>query len=180
MVVIRFLFALLLGFVIGAGTTLWLVHSDAGDLVIRRTEVVQDLERRLREVEEQRDKLGRQTDDFARRFDQVRAVEPPAGAERVARAQYRHPHDALCQPLVRVRSGCGSAHGPRGASIARALPCLERHDDLDLRDSTNFDQRCPTRAVRAARAAFRRCRAHPRAAPAGVLQPDRGSVSPAR
>jgi chromosome segregation ATPase len=71
MVVIRFLFALLLGFVIGAGTTLWLVHSDAGDLVIRRTEVVQDLERRLREVEEQRDKLARQADDFARRFERM-------------------------------------------------------------------------------------------------------------
>jgi len=71
MVVIRFLFALLLGFVIGAGTTLWLVHSDAGDLVIRRTETVQDLERRLREVEEQRDKLGRQADDFARRFERM-------------------------------------------------------------------------------------------------------------
>jgi uncharacterized protein (DUF3084 family) len=71
MVVIRFLFALLLGFVIGAGTTLWLVHSDAGDLVIRHTEVVQDLERRLREVEEQRDKLARQADDFARRFERM-------------------------------------------------------------------------------------------------------------
>ena len=71
MAVIRFLFALLLGFVIGAGATLWLVHSDAGDLVIRRTEVVQDLERRLREVEEQRDKLGRQADDFARRFERM-------------------------------------------------------------------------------------------------------------
>jgi chromosome segregation ATPase len=71
MIVIRFLFALLLGFVIGAGTTLWLVHSDAGDLVIRRTETVQDLERRLREVEEQRDKLGRQADDFARRFERM-------------------------------------------------------------------------------------------------------------
>ncbi len=71
MVVIRFLFALLLGFVIGAGTTLWLVHSEAGDLVIRRTEVVQDLERRLREVEDQRDKLGRQADDFARRFERM-------------------------------------------------------------------------------------------------------------
>ena len=71
MVVIRFRFAQLLGFVNGAGTTLWLVHSDAGDLVIRRTETVQDLERRLREVEEQRDKLGRQTDDFARRFERM-------------------------------------------------------------------------------------------------------------
>jgi septal ring factor EnvC (AmiA/AmiB activator) len=74
MVVIRFLFALLLGFVIGAGTTLWLVRSGAGDLVIRRTEVVQDLERRLREVEEQRDKLGRQADDFARRFERMEAA----------------------------------------------------------------------------------------------------------
>ena len=63
MVVIRFLFALLLGFVAGTVTVLWLIHSGAGDFMIRRTEPVQDLERRLRDVELQRDQLGRQLDD---------------------------------------------------------------------------------------------------------------------
>ena len=59
MVVIRFLFALLLGFLIGSGTTLYLIHSGAGDFIIRATQPVQDMERRLRDVETQRDQLGR-------------------------------------------------------------------------------------------------------------------------
>jgi hypothetical protein len=63
MVVIRFLFALLLGFVLGSSAVLYLIHSGAGDFLIRRTEPVQDLERRLRDVELQRDQLGRQLDD---------------------------------------------------------------------------------------------------------------------
>ncbi len=65
--VLRFLFALLLGFILGAGTTFYLIHSGAGDFVIRRTEAVQDLERRLRDVEQQRDQLGRQLDDVVGR-----------------------------------------------------------------------------------------------------------------
>lgn len=67
MAVIRFLFALLLGFVLGAGATVYVVQSGAGDLVIRRAEVVQDLERRLREVEQQRDQVGRQLEDVVAR-----------------------------------------------------------------------------------------------------------------
>ena len=67
MVVIRFLFALLLGFILGTGTVLYLIHSGAGDFMIRRTEPMQDLERRLREVEQQRDQLGRQLDDVMAR-----------------------------------------------------------------------------------------------------------------
>jgi hypothetical protein len=67
MAILRFLFALLLGFVLGAGTTVYLVQSGAGDLVIRRAEVVQDLERRLREVEQQRDQFGRQLEDMVAR-----------------------------------------------------------------------------------------------------------------
>ena len=63
MIVVRFLFALLLGFVIGAGTTIYLIQSGTGDLLVRRTEPVQDLERRLRDVEQQRNLLGRQLDD---------------------------------------------------------------------------------------------------------------------
>jgi len=65
--VIRFLFALLLGFLLGAGTTVYLIKSGAGDLVIRHAEVVQDLERRLREVEQQRDQVGRQLEDMVAR-----------------------------------------------------------------------------------------------------------------
>jgi hypothetical protein len=67
MAVIRFLFALLLGFVLGTGSVLYLIHSGAGDFMIRRTEPVQDMERRLRDVEQQRDQLGRQLDDVINR-----------------------------------------------------------------------------------------------------------------
>jgi hypothetical protein len=42
---------------------LYLIQSGAGDFVIRRTEAVQDLERRLHDVEQQRDQLSRQLDD---------------------------------------------------------------------------------------------------------------------
>ena len=73
MVVIRFLFALLLGFVVGAGTTLYLIHSGAGDFVIRATQPVQDLERRLRDVETQRDQLGRSLEDVIGRSGRMEA-----------------------------------------------------------------------------------------------------------
>jgi uncharacterized protein (DUF3084 family) len=72
-IVVRFLFALLLGFVLGAGTTLYLIHSGAGDFLIRATEPVQDLERRLREVEQQRDQLGRQLEDVVSRAGRMEA-----------------------------------------------------------------------------------------------------------
>ncbi len=67
MAVIRFLFALLLGFLLGGGTTLYLIRSGAGDFLIRATQPVQDLERRLRDVETQRDQLGRQLEDVVGR-----------------------------------------------------------------------------------------------------------------
>ena len=67
MAVFRFLFALLLGFMVGAGSVVYLVHSGAGDFLIRSAEPVQDLERRLREVELQRDQLGRQLEDVVGR-----------------------------------------------------------------------------------------------------------------
>jgi hypothetical protein len=73
MMIVRFLFALLLGFVIGAGTTLWFVQSGGGDLLIRRTDVVQDLERRLREMEEQRNALSRQLEDVLGRATRMEA-----------------------------------------------------------------------------------------------------------
>ncbi len=64
---IRFLFALLLGALIGGGATVYVIQSDAGNLLVRRTDVVQDLERRLREMEQQRDQLGRQLEDVSAR-----------------------------------------------------------------------------------------------------------------
>ena len=73
MIVVRFLFVLLLGFILGVGATLYLIHSGAGDLVIRRTEAVQDLERRLGDVEQQRDSLSRQLDDVIGRAGRMEA-----------------------------------------------------------------------------------------------------------
>lgn len=73
MVIVRFLFALLLGFVLGAGVTLWFVQSGGGDLLIRKTDVVQDLERRLREMEEQRNALSRQLEDVLGRASRMEA-----------------------------------------------------------------------------------------------------------
>jgi septal ring factor EnvC (AmiA/AmiB activator) len=70
----RFLFALLLGFIAGAGTTVYLIHSGAGDFMIRRAEVVQDVERRLREVEQQRDQLSRQLEDVNARAGRMEAA----------------------------------------------------------------------------------------------------------
>ncbi|MGH7894369.1 MAG: hypothetical protein ACREQL_06850 [Candidatus Binatia bacterium] len=65
--VMRFLFALLVGVFIGAGGTMYLIQSDAGNLLVRKTDVVQDLERRLKEMEQQRDQLGRQLEDVSAR-----------------------------------------------------------------------------------------------------------------
>jgi ABC-type transporter Mla subunit MlaD len=66
-VVIRYLFALMLGALIGAGGTIYVIQSDAGNLLVRRTDVVQDLERRLRGMEQQRDQLNRQLEDVVAR-----------------------------------------------------------------------------------------------------------------
>ena len=65
--VMWFLFALLLGVVIGFGGSVYVVQSEAGNVLVRRTDVVQDLERRLRDMEEQRNQLGRQLEDVAAR-----------------------------------------------------------------------------------------------------------------
>ncbi|TMA46393.1 MAG: hypothetical protein E6J71_01630 [Deltaproteobacteria bacterium] len=73
MIVVRFLFVLLLGFILGVGATLYLIHSGAGDLVIRRTEAVQDMERRLHDVEQQRDTLSHQLDDVIGRAGRMEA-----------------------------------------------------------------------------------------------------------
>ena len=59
----RFLVALLLGVLLGAAGMAYLLQSGAGDFFIRRTEAVQDLERRLADAERQRDQVGRQLED---------------------------------------------------------------------------------------------------------------------
>lgn len=71
MAVIRFLFALLLGFVIGTGTALWFVQSGAGDFMIRKTAVVQDLELKVRDLEQQRDRLTRTFEDLTARTNRI-------------------------------------------------------------------------------------------------------------
>src|ERR1700675_264718 len=65
--VIRYLFALMVGMLLGAGATIYLIQSDAGNLLVRRTDVVQDLERRLKGMEQQRDQLSRQLEDVVAR-----------------------------------------------------------------------------------------------------------------
>jgi hypothetical protein len=63
----RFLLGLLLGFILGAAGVGYLVQSGAGDLIVRRTEAVQDLQRRLGEVEQERDQLGRRLEEVSTR-----------------------------------------------------------------------------------------------------------------
>jgi septal ring factor EnvC (AmiA/AmiB activator) len=67
MAILRTLFALLIGFIAGIGATVYMLHSDAGVAFIRATEPVQDMERRLRDMEQQRDQLGRQLEDVVAR-----------------------------------------------------------------------------------------------------------------
>jgi hypothetical protein len=71
--VMWFLFALLLGIVIGFGASVYVVQSEAGNVLVRRTDVVQDLERRLQGMEQQRDALGRQLEDVAGRASRMEA-----------------------------------------------------------------------------------------------------------
>ena len=63
----RLVIAFLVGLILGAAGTGYLVQSGAGDLIIRRTESVQELQRRLGDVEQQRDQLRRQLDDVVGR-----------------------------------------------------------------------------------------------------------------
>jgi hypothetical protein len=106
MVVIRFLFALLVGFLAGAGTMLWLVQSGAGDFMIRRAEVVQDMDRKVRDLEQQRDSLTRTLENVAARTERMEkafndlearyrslAAEPPPPPRQV-------PHDPGDRPAA--------------------------------------------------------------------------------
>jgi hypothetical protein len=72
--VMWFLFALLLGIVLGFGASIYVVQSEAGNVLVRKTEVVQDLERRLQGMEQQRDALGRQLEDVAGRAGRMEAA----------------------------------------------------------------------------------------------------------
>jgi len=63
----RVLFAFLFGVLVGAGGAIYVVQSDAGNLLVGRTDVVQDLVRRLREMELQRDELNRQLERVVER-----------------------------------------------------------------------------------------------------------------
>jgi hypothetical protein len=67
----RMLLALLLGYLLGVGSALYGLHAGAGDFVIKRTEIVQDIERRLRDSESQRDQLGRQLNDMVARSEKM-------------------------------------------------------------------------------------------------------------
>jgi uncharacterized protein (DUF3084 family) len=62
-IVLAFVFGLLTAF----GVMGYMVGSGAADLFIQRTEGVRDLQKRLREVEQERDQLGRQLDDVVAR-----------------------------------------------------------------------------------------------------------------
>jgi hypothetical protein len=61
------------GFIVGAVLTLALVRSDTSGLLVGRTQVVEDLERRLHEVELQREQLGRQLEDASARAARMEA-----------------------------------------------------------------------------------------------------------
>jgi uncharacterized protein (DUF3084 family) len=69
----RTLAVFLLGLFVGAAGMGYLVGSGAGDLIIRRTESVQELQRRLGDSEQQRDQLRRQLDDVVGRAGRMEA-----------------------------------------------------------------------------------------------------------
>lgn len=69
----RTLVTFVLGAVTGAAGTGWLFYSGAGDFVLKPGPIVQDLERRLDEVEAQRDQLGRSLEDVVRRAEESEA-----------------------------------------------------------------------------------------------------------
>lgn len=104
--VVRYLFALLVGVLIGAAGTVYLINSGAGDLFVQKTDVVQDLKRRLSEVETQRNQLNKQLEDVVtraegmeRRFSELEgrfkglaeergaAAPPPAGPRTPAQTE---------------------------------------------------------------------------------------------
>ena len=89
--VIRFLTGMLVGVFLGAGATIYFIGSGTADLLLARAQPVQELERKLRDAEQQRDTLSRQLEDlnaraarmeqsFAeleRRFGDIKRATPP-------------------------------------------------------------------------------------------------------
>jgi len=75
--ILRIAFAFLLGFILGALGVGFLVTSGAGNVliapVIAANPRVQELETKIRQVEDQRAALGRQLDKLADRLDQIGA-----------------------------------------------------------------------------------------------------------
>jgi hypothetical protein len=73
--ILKIAFAFLLGFILGAAGVGFLVTSGAGNYlmapVIAANPRVQELEGKIREVEDQRAALGRQLDKLADRLDQI-------------------------------------------------------------------------------------------------------------
>jgi len=73
--ILKIAFAFLLGFILGAVGVGFLVTSGAGNYlmapVIAANPRVQELEGKIREVEDQRAALGRQLDKLADRLDQI-------------------------------------------------------------------------------------------------------------
>jgi len=74
MAVLPYLFVLLVSFIAGVALSAYLLTSGTGDLVIRRTQVVQDVERRLKDAETQRDQLSRQLEDVLARAGRMEAA----------------------------------------------------------------------------------------------------------
>jgi hypothetical protein len=67
MVVIRYLFVLLLGALAGAAGVMFALQRGYGDVVLKNAPTVADLERRLDEMEQERNRLGRQLESVEAR-----------------------------------------------------------------------------------------------------------------
>ena len=97
--VLRYLFAVLIGVILGAGATVYVIQSDAGNLLVRRTDVVQDLQRRLVGVEEQRNSLNRQLEDVVSRSARMeQAFDDLEKKFRGLTEERAEPHVAPAQP----------------------------------------------------------------------------------
>jgi hypothetical protein len=82
----RIVLALLVGFICGAGATVYLLQSGAADLFIRKTEVVAELERKLLDAEKQRtdlvERAGRMEASFLDLERRFRDLHAEMGRER--------------------------------------------------------------------------------------------------
>ena len=108
--ILKVLFAFLLGFILGAFGIGFLVTSGAGNYliapVIAANPRVQELESKIREVEDQRASLGRQLDKLSDRLEQI--------ATRFEDLQRRF--EAL------QRAALGAPHPPAGGAAEPTSP----------------------------------------------------------